>query len=160
MWAISPFLALRLGDLARAAGLRAGDFARAGDLARPRGFGAGEAARARVHLAVVVDGELAGENDGERPQVQVPRQAQAHAAREPVPRREAADGGGDEHVDVGHVVGGDGADGGGVVDLEEAGKGFIYRSTNYSCPQRFQERRNSLAYRYLSCLEFVWDGNL
>ena len=47
VWAISPFLALRLGDLARAAGLRAGDFARAGDLARPRGFGAGEAARAR-----------------------------------------------------------------------------------------------------------------
>ena len=42
-----PFLALRLGDLARAAGLRAGDFARAGDLARPRGFGAGEAALAR-----------------------------------------------------------------------------------------------------------------
>ena len=46
-----PFLALRLGDLARAAGLRAGDLAlaagfRAGDWARPRGFGAGEAALA------------------------------------------------------------------------------------------------------------------
>ena len=45
-----PFLALRLGDLARA--LRAGDLAlaagfRAGDFVRPRGFGAGEAARAR-----------------------------------------------------------------------------------------------------------------
>ena len=48
VWAMPfPFLALRRGDLARAAGLRAGDFARAGDLARPRGFGAGEAARAR-----------------------------------------------------------------------------------------------------------------
>ena len=49
VWAISPFLALRLGDLALA--LRAGDLAlaagfRAGDLARPRGFGAGDAARA------------------------------------------------------------------------------------------------------------------
>ena len=57
--AISPFLALRLGDLARAAGLRAGDLAlaagfRAGDLARPRGFGAGDAALAlRVATMVV-----------------------------------------------------------------------------------------------------------
>ena len=46
-----PFLALRLGDLARAAGLRAGDLAlaagfRAGDWARLRGLGAGEAALA------------------------------------------------------------------------------------------------------------------
>ena len=55
-----PFLALRLGDLARAAGLRAGDLAlaagfRAGDLARPRGFGAGDAALAlRVATMVVV----------------------------------------------------------------------------------------------------------
>ena len=57
--AISPFLALRLGDLARAAGLRAGDLAlaagfRAGDLARPRGFGAGEAALA-LRVATMVD---------------------------------------------------------------------------------------------------------
>ena len=50
-----PFLALRLGDLARAAGLRAGDFARAGDLARPRGFGAGEAARLALRVATMVD---------------------------------------------------------------------------------------------------------
>ena len=48
-----PFLAFRLGDLARAAGLRAGDFARAGDLARPRGFGAGEAARAARRVATI-----------------------------------------------------------------------------------------------------------
>ena len=49
VWAIWPFLALRLGEFALA--LRAGDLAlaagfRAGDWARPRGFGAGEAARA------------------------------------------------------------------------------------------------------------------
>ena len=54
-----PFLALRLGDLARAAGLRAGDLAlaagfRAGDLARPRGFGAGEAAL-DLRVATMVD---------------------------------------------------------------------------------------------------------
>ena len=55
-----PFLALRLGDLARAAGLRAGDLAlaagfRAGDWARPRGFGAGEAARLALRVATMVD---------------------------------------------------------------------------------------------------------
>jgi hypothetical protein len=54
--AISPFLALRLGDLARAAGLRAGDLAlaagfRAGDWARPRG--AGEAARLARRVATM-----------------------------------------------------------------------------------------------------------
>ena len=53
-----PFLALRLGDLARAAGLRAGDLAlaaglRAGDWARPRGFGAGEAARLARRVATM-----------------------------------------------------------------------------------------------------------
>ena len=50
-----PFLALRLGDLARAAGLRAGDLARAGDFARPRGFGAGDAARLALRVATMVD---------------------------------------------------------------------------------------------------------
>ena len=59
-----PFLALRLGDLARAAGLRAGDLAlaagfRAGDWARPRGLGAGEAARlARRVATMAVDCKL------------------------------------------------------------------------------------------------------
>ena len=53
-----PFLALRLGDLARAAGLRAGDLAlaaglRAGDWARPRGLGAGEAARLARRVATM-----------------------------------------------------------------------------------------------------------
>ena len=53
-----PFLALRLGDLARAAGLRAGDLAlaagfRAGDWARPRGLGAGEAARLALRVATM-----------------------------------------------------------------------------------------------------------
>ena len=55
-----PFLALRLGDLARATGLRAGDLTlaagfRAGDLARPRGFGAGDAARLARRVATMVD---------------------------------------------------------------------------------------------------------
>ena len=54
-----PFLALRLGDLARAAGLRAGDLAlaagfRAGDWARPRGLGAGDAALA-LRVATMFD---------------------------------------------------------------------------------------------------------
>ena len=53
-----PFLALRLGDLARAAGLRAGDFARAGDLARPRGLGAGEAARLALRVATMSANDL------------------------------------------------------------------------------------------------------
>ena len=58
-----PFLALRLGDLARAAGLRAGDLAlaagfRAGDLARPRGFGAGDAARLALRVATMSANDL------------------------------------------------------------------------------------------------------